>query len=641
MDSRSRITTQDNRLPESKKYYQIFVNVPAPVIIWDKHNKIEQVNRAATELGQRLHAIYPTRFGNSNRENYPWLKSELQNFIAQGVQENTIYQSLLEGEEPLHLEVKFIRLTDYQGLYCGNAALIKQICDISRKDIEQALLESEERYRSLVELSPDPIGVHCQGKWMYVNPAMIELLGAEHAEQLVGQPVINILHPDYWQVVQERIRQSQKGHVGPMLEEKIITLDGRIVDVEVLSVPFKYQGIPAVRVVGHDITERRKFEAEYLKSTKLESLGILAGGIAHDFNNILTIILGNISLARACVQSGDEIYSRLEQVETAVFEAISLTQQLLTFAKGGQPVKKPISIRQLILDTTAFALSGSKVRCQYNIAKDLWPVEVDEGQIKQVINNLVINALQAMPEGGTVWIEAENIRILRSINRLPVVQKGEYVRITVRDQGVGIPRNVLPKIFDPYFTTKKDGNGLGLATAYSIIRKHNGHLTVESREGKGTNFYIYLTRSLEQVTCDQRESEPLLKGKGRILIVDDEEKIRELVGEMLEFLGYEYEAVADGQAGVDLYRQRLELHQGFDAVIMDLTIPGGMGGKEAIQEFRQVDPGVRGIVSSGYSDDPVMADYRQFGFRGRVGKPYRIEELSRILSEVLEDCVGT
>ncbi|HZW84179.1 MAG TPA: PAS domain S-box protein [Candidatus Deferrimicrobium sp.] len=628
---------QTPKLLEGRKYFQVVADLPTPVIIWDKFNSIEHVNKATIELVQRFHSVYPAKSGTGIGDRCPWLEQDLEDFIAQGGKEYIVCKVLGTEEDSVHLEVKFMRLTDFHGTYCGNAAIIKDISDLARREVEQALRESEERYRRLVELSPDAIAVHCQGKFVYVNPSMLKLLGAEREEQLLGHPVIETMHPDYRSMVKERMRQAQDGAVGQMIEERVIRLDGTVVDVEVMATPTKYRGEPAVQVTGHEITERKKYEEEHIKNSKLESLGIMAGGIAHDFNNILTIILGNISLARASVERANKIHTRLEEVEKAAFEAISLTQQLLTFAKGGKPVKNTISIGRLISESTTFALRGSNVRSEYEGAEDLWPVEVDEAQIKQVINNLLINAQQAMPNGGTISVKAENIKATNSRKISATPPKGEYVKISIADCGIGISAETLPKIFDPYFTTKENGNGLGLATVYSIIKKHNGYITVKSIVGEGTTFFIYLARSQEKLLHKKHKLKPMLKGKGRVLVVDDEAKIRNLVCEMLEHMGYDYESVPDGLAALELYKQRKDSAQGFDIVIMDLTIPGGMGGKEAIREFIKLDPSVKGIVSSGYSDAPVMADYRRFGFRGCVSKPYRIEELGSVLQQVLQE----
>ena len=381
-----------------------------------------------------------------------------------------------------------------------------------------------------------------------------------------------------------------------------------------------------------DITERKKAEEELLRAQKLESLGILAGGIAHDFNNILTTILGNVSMARMQVAPEGEPFEMLSEAETASIRAQKLTKQLLTFAKGGAPVKETTSIKDILKESPSFVLRGSKSRCEFSIAEDLWPAEIDVGQISQVINNIVINANQAMPEGGIIQVAAENL-IINAGHGLPV-NPGRYIRISIKDQGVGIAEKHLKSIFDPYFTTKHDGSGLGLATTYSIIKKHEGHITVESRLGVGTTFHIYLPASDKAVL--EKEEVRLIKGQGRILVMDDEAPLRKMVGRMLKNLGYESEFAKDGAEAIRMYKEAQESEKPYDAVILDLTIPGGMGGKEAIKKLLEIDPEVKAIVSSGYSDDPVLSNFQEYGFKGMMPKPFESQSLSKVLHEVLK-----
>jgi len=391
-----------------------------------------------------------------------------------------------------------------------------------------------------------------------------------------------------------------------------------------------------VVLVFRDITEKRKMEQEVLKVQKLESLGVLAGGIAHDFNNILTAVVGNISLAKMGVNREDTMYPLLEEAETASWRAQALTRQLLTFAKGGVPVKKRTSIPKLIQEWVGFALRGSKARCNFAIPDALWPAELDEGQIGQVIQNLVINADQAMAEGGIITVSAEN-RELEENHGLPL-RPGRYVRVWVQDQGVGIAEDHLPKIFDPYFTTKEGGNGLGLATSYSIIKAHDGYIMAESRLGGGTTVHVYLPASEddeEQIEKAREEKKRARVGEGKILVMDDEEMIRSAVEKILSHLGYEAEVARDGAEAVELYRRAKEVGEPFDAVILDLTVPVGLGGKETIRRLLEVDPEVVAIVSSGYSTDPILSDFRTYGFRGVVTKPYRIEDLIEAITRAM------
>lgn len=386
-------------------------------------------------------------------------------------------------------------------------------------------------------------------------------------------------------------------------------------------------------LVLQDVGSRRELELELLKTSKLESIGVLAGGIAHDFNNILTAILGNLSLARLTQGLGAEVVDRLLGVEKAALRARDLTQQLLTFAKGGAPVKAVTCLPELVREAAEFVVRGSKVSCSFTFDQTLAAASIDGGQISQVVHNLVLNALQAMPLGGLVRVEGRNVLIRGS--EVPPLRPGHYITISFSDEGVGIPKEHLAKIFDPYFSTRKGGNGLGLATAYSILRRHEGLLTVASVLGDGTTFEFYLPAS-DELPLRVVPSMPAdLNGAGRILIMDDEEPIRLVLGAMLRMYGYEVEIACNGDEAVAKYYSAYASGAAFRAVIMDLTVPGGMGGKEATQRIREIDRRVKAIVSSGYSNDPVMAEYTRHGFIAMIEKPYRAEELARLLKEVL------
>ena len=384
---------------------------------------------------------------------------------------------------------------------------------------------------------------------------------------------------------------------------------------------------------ARDISNQKLMEKEMQKVEKLESLGILAGGIAHDFNNILTVILGNVSLAKMPGRCDEKIIKRLTDAEKACERAKDLTQQLLTFAKGGTPIKKTAAIAELIRDTASFALRGSKVRSEVSIAEDLWAVDVDEGQISQVIHNLVINADQAMPQGGILKMRAENVRI-DSKKAIPLPE-GKYVAIAIIDQGVGIPKEYVAKIFDPFFTTKQKGSGLGLASSYSIISNHGGHITVESIPGSGSTFTFYLPASEKKIESKKPAIEMLRSGIGKILIMDDEELIRDVARDILKSLGYETDLARDGVEALDLYRKAKDAGKPYAAVIMDLTIPGGMGGEEAVKKLHAIDPDAKAIVSSGYSTGPIMSDFKAYGFSGVITKPYRIADMGATLQLVI------
>lgn len=396
--------------------------------------------------------------------------------------------------------------------------------------------------------------------------------------------------------------------------------------------------IIGVVLVFRDTTQQQKMEEDLLRTSKLEAVGLLAGGIAHDFNNILTAILGNLSLVKMSIGPTDPLHRRVSDAETASLRARDLAQQLLTFAKGGTPIKKTVSMKELLKDSIEFVLHGSNVGVEFVISDDLWPVEIDEGQISQVLHNLVINAQQAMPQGGIIKVRAENDLVKEGDKRI-FLKPGRYVRISIRDFGIGIPKEHLSKIFDPYFTTKQKGSGLGLPTSYSIIKKHDGYMTADSELGKGSTFSIYLAASSHDVEPERRSEVPL-RGKGKILIMDDEQAVREVAGELLGFLGYRVGYAEDGAEAIARYREGSASGEPFDLVIMDLTVPGKMGGKEAIQRLLEIDPHVRAIVSSGYSNDPIMGDYARYGFKGVIAKPYQLEQLSKTVHDVITGTPG-
>jgi nitrogen-specific signal transduction histidine kinase/ActR/RegA family two-component response regulator len=393
-----------------------------------------------------------------------------------------------------------------------------------------------------------------------------------------------------------------------------------------------------VVLVFRDVTERERAEEELraseMKAQRLESIGLLAGGIAHDFNNILTAILGNIELARMFLPPEEKAHDRLAVAVEAAVRARGIAQHLLTFAKGGEPIKEVVSVAALVREAVDFALRGTNVRSDYALASDLRCTEADAGQLHQVINNLVINACQAMPDGGIVKVAARNETIGRS--NPSKLGEGEYVRVDISDQGPGIIKEYQNKIFDPYFTTKETGSGLGLAIAYSIIRRHGGTIAVESVPGEGSTFSFFLPASKKKGDCAAGgEEEDILPGAGRILVMDDDEAVNEATVDMLRYLGYRVATARDGAEAVAAYGQALARGEPFAAVITDLTVPGGMGGQETVRRLLAIDPQARVIVSSGYADDPVMADYPAHGFKGVLAKPYRLLELGRALREAM------
>ena len=501
----------------------------------------------------------------------------------------------------------------------------------------EQLQASEANFRALADNANDGILITAGsgGDTVYANRRIAEMTGWS-VEELLKKNMRDYIAPDTFPDEIKLYSQILEGMPCPNhCEVTISQKNGAAIPVEMTISRTLWHGQPAVITSVRDITERKKRDEEFIRACKLKSLSTLAGGIAHDFNNLLTGILGNASIAKTFVNPGDNLHKIMTDLENTSLRAKDLTQQLLTFAKGGAPVKKTVSIAKLLRDSATLVLSGSNVKCDFAIANDLWPAEVDEGQIAQVIHNLIINARQAMPDGGTIQVSAENFALSAENN--PFIKNGKYVKITVKDTGVGIQEEHLPKIFDPYFTTKEEGSGLGLATAYSIIKNHAGYIMAESAAGVGTTFYIHLPASKKEIGRVEAVEEKLVSGKEKILVMDDDDIIRDVAGKMLTKLGYEVDFARDGSEAIELYKKSKNSGRPFDVVIIDLTIPGGMGGRETMQKLLEIDPHVKAIVSSGYSDDAVMSNYTNYNFKGVIAKPYRIEELSKTVRSVLAE----
>ena len=531
-------------------------------------------------------------------------------------------------------------LRDEGGRIIGTLSSGEDITE--RKAIEMALKSEKEHLAvTLRSIGDAVIATDRQGNITLVNHVAEKLTGWRES-YAVGRPL-----PEVFNIVDELTRKRRQNPVQEVIGTgKIITLADHtlLIDRDGIECLIAYSGAPILdpekRIIGvvlvfRDITKAQRLEAELLKMEKLKSLGVLAGGIAHDFNNFLSGIAGNISLAKLDVKPTDEIYSRLQEMEKATMRAKDLTQQLLTFSKGGEPVKRLTRLDVLVKEAALFAIRGSNVDCHFDFRTDLWPAQVDESQIAQAIHNLIFNADQAMPEGGTISISGQNVSL--GAERHISINPGKYVKLSVRDRGTGIQPEHLQKIFDPYFTTKHKGSGLGMAVTHSIIEKHSGRITVFSKLGSGTTFHIYLPALPEKAAESAVNPDTLTNGSGRILIMDDEDFIQSMASQMLVKMGYESAVACDGAEAFRLYCEAMEADQPFDAVILDLTIPGGMGGKETIQKLLTIDAQVSAIVSSGYSNDPVIADFKAYGFKAAVKKPYLIQDMDKALRTVLED----
>ncbi len=511
-----------------------------------------------------------------------------------------------------------------------------------RQRADAALLRSIERYRLLFERNLAGVfQTDLDGTISTTNRAFAAMLGYSDTDDLRGRSIADLAcSPEELELFVKELAFKRELH---NREFTMITRDGELVTILLNAgrIDDDDNDGELIEGIAMDVSarkraeeDRRRLALQLQQSKKLESLGVLAGGIAHDFNNMLMAILSNISLARRAAAASEETLRRLNEAEEVCLRATSLTQQLLTFSKGGRPIRKVAAVGRLIEEATATAARSGNCHYDCRSNPDLWPVEVDEGQISQVVQNLVANAIQAMPRGGTVSVMSDNLHLVEG--DVPTLEAGRYLRIEVVDTGVGIPEGELESIFDPFFTTKKGSSGLGLATAFSIVRSHGGAIVVHSQPDQGSRFSVYLPASEDEHVKETAGAEDSMHGHGRLLIMDDDEAVRSAAAELLETIGYEVGTAADGSEAIALYTRAMEQGHPYDAVILDLTVPEGVGGRETITRLLAIDPGVKAIVSSGYSTDPVMASYREHGFSGVAVKPYRLADLARTLKLAIE-----
>ena len=470
----------------------------------------------------------------------------------------------------------------------------------------EALARSEEKYRTLAESSPEMIYlIGANGVVQYVNTAATKMFRAE-ADRVIGKHLNELYPPQVASRHLEAIRRVIKT-AQPLLSELLERFPGgsRWIDARLSPIRDEKGTIVGVLGLSEDITQRKRMEEELLRAQKIDALGVMAGGIAHDFNNLLAGVFGFLDLARVSMTPGDPAIDYLDKAFIAFDRAKALSRQLLTFSKGGAPVKKPLAIADILSECCNLSMSGSNVRCFFSIAENLSVVEADEYQLSQVFSNILINARQAMPEGGSVNIIAEN-RSLAGNHDLPL-PAGEYVAVSIKDEGVGIPEKILDRIFDPFFTTKQQGSGLGLAISYSIVKRHGGRIQARSTIGVGTTFIVLLPSSDKPLPSEGPAiDEASLRGTGRILVMDDEPAIREMISYLLQTFGYTVSTASDGKDVIEKYRDAFEAGNPFDLVLLDLTVPGGMGGEKAIAELRKIDPRVAACVTSGYADSDML-----------------------------------
>ena len=559
------------------------------------------------------------------------LDKDFNQFIA-------FFQRAVHSDVPV--DHKEIRFTEFDEL-ADNANAMLQDKILVRRELRD---EKEQLAVTLRSIGDGVITTDTAGRVALLNIVAEKITGwsTKDAKGNMLSEVFHIIHEETREIVENPVSQVLAyGHTVELADDSVlISRDGTEYYISDSAAPIRDANseIRGVVLVFRDVTAQRKAELELFNVKKLESIGILAGGIAHDFNNVLTGLFGNIELAKGELSESHTAYPYIETAEQALGRATDLTKQLLTFAKGGVPILEAVSLPEVVTESVKFNLIGSNVKVEFDLPDDLWQVKADKGQLNQVIANLSINAKQAMPNGGTLYISAGNMPDLH-VADLPELT-GNFVKLVIRDEGCGIALKNIGQIFDPYFSTKQSGSGLGLATVQSIITKHNGHINVDSTAGVGTTFEVLLPveTDIDKKVISTEINTPIQSEAvlGNVLIMDDEEIIIKISKEMLKACGYTSDSALDGVAALEKYLAAEKDGLPFDVVIMDLTIPGGMGGKEAVDKFLAVNPDVKVIVSSGYSVDSVLANYSDYGFKGRLIKPFKMQDLARELAHVLQ-----
>ncbi|MBI5102288.1 MAG: PAS domain S-box protein [Nitrospirae bacterium] len=526
---------------------------------------------------------------------------------------------------------------DDMGNYLGHICIIRDISE--RKETERKLRESEQFIRNILDTVDEGfIVIDRELRILTANNAYCKQVGRS-SDEVIGSHCYEISHKmscpcrDEAEVCAVR-NVFQTGE--PYTAFHKHPGGGGAIYVETRAFPLKDSSGTVTSVIETvlNITEKHLLEEEQLKTQKLEAIGTLAGGIAHDFNNLLQGVFGYISMAKISLDRKEPALTMLEQAEQALHMSVNLTSQLLTFSKGGKPVKKKIALQPVIENAVRFALSGSSADFRIKIEEDLWVVDADDGQIAQVVQNIVLNADQAMPSGGTILVAAKNVVSPGTgLPHLPA--EGRYVEISIRDNGGGIAADNLKKIFDPYFTTKEKGSGLGLATSCSIVKNHGGIIDVISEPGKGSTFSIYLPATGDAPESGGPSARSSEARKGKVLVMDDEELIRNIAAALVKILGHDVEIAENGEAAIEKYEAALRSGSPIDVVVLDLTVRGGLGGRDTLERLVSIDPGVKAIVSSGYSGDAIISDYAAYGFKARLTKPYQLEELRDTLNALL------
>lgn len=610
-----------------------FDSVPDAVFITDRESKITRLNLAASKL---CNMKFADVIGRSCCEIIHKKDGSICPYQEYLDLEKTTREETEDRDKESFFEIITTPLTDENGDVMGSLHIVSDITD--RKKAENSLKESERKYREIVETSMDMIFTcDLEGNYTSCNRAIEEITGYTRNE-IVGASYMMFFDDENGKKVNETLRNLYISEI-PSKENsfEILTRDKRKITIRGnISLIIKDGKKTGFLGIMRDVTEQQKLESQLIRAEKLEALGTLAGGIAHDFNNILTAIMGNLNLAKLFAENRESIQGYISSAETAVLNATGLTRQLLTFSRGGEPFREVFFIKPVIEEAVNISLGQSSSSiCKIRHDESTKPVDADRGQILQVLTNLLINARQAMPGGGTIVIGIKNVYVTKKegIGSLP---EGEYVSVSVDDEGIGIPRENLQKIFDPFYTTKREGSGLGLATCHSIIAKHGGHIEVESKIGEGSVFTFYLPASEKAPDLSAASRDRILPGTGRILLMDDEKNIRDIGFQILEKAGYEVDVAEDGKKAIELFTEARSNGNRYKAVVFDLTIPGGFGGKDAMKILKEIEPEIKGIVISGYSQDPVMSNPEKYGFSAAIQKPFNLIRLTHVLNSILE-----
>lgn len=526
--------------------------------------------------------------------------------------------------------------------------LLKNKSYLEERNIaEQTLYEHEAQFSAVTKFAVEAIiSVDGKGNIIFWNRGAESMFGYS-SEEAIGLNAEVLIPNRFRELVQTRVKELKNENVDlasdRFLEAEAKDREGNEFHVEFSISSWINKKKRYFMAIIRDVSKRKRTEEELLRVQKLESVGTIAGGIAHDFNNILTGIVTDLFAAKMNLETNSEEYKLISEAETSAFRATSLARQFMSFASNSQtPLVEPMHLTPIIEEAVGFTLSGSNVSYNLDIHEELFTVEVDRGQINQVLSNLVLNAAQSMPEGGKVKVTAENVVVCHesraNIESYLDLENGNYVKISVIDSGHGIPEDHMQKIFDPYFTTKKTGSGFGLATAFSIINKHGGVITAKSDLEEGSTFIIYLPALESSVAKEDEETveeHVELAGNGEILVMDDDLAVQKALGIVLKHLGYKVELTSTGEEAIEVYRDAVNKGEHFAAVIMDLTIPGHMGGKEAVGKILEIDPHAKVIVSTGYSTDPVVAEFQKYGFSAAMNKPFSVDVVKNVLKKVI------